>query len=116
MIWLAILLLAFAIFAGIYCSTLYNTLYRNGIVKESGLRQTRSGNKDSGIWSSPLALLLIGNCIRRFKKLEKRSPDIAAPPISAPILYPSPTNRAPIAVTSTERSTPRTVFDAPNKA
>jgi hypothetical protein len=36
MIWLAILLLAFAIFAGIYCSTLYNTLYRNGIVKESG--------------------------------------------------------------------------------
>ena len=36
MIWLAILLLVFAIFAGIYCSRLYNTLYKNGIVKESG--------------------------------------------------------------------------------
>jgi hypothetical protein len=36
MIWIAILLLAFAIFAGIYCSMLYNTLYKNGIVKEGG--------------------------------------------------------------------------------
>jgi hypothetical protein len=36
MIWLAILLLAFAIFAGIRCSMMYNTLYKIGIVKESG--------------------------------------------------------------------------------
>jgi hypothetical protein len=36
MIWFAFLLLAFAVFAGIYCSVMYNRLYRNGIVKQEG--------------------------------------------------------------------------------
>jgi len=53
--------------------------------------------------------------MRRFKKLEKRSPVMAAPPISAPILHLRPTKRAPTAVTRTERKIPRIVFDAPNK-
>ena len=84
-------------------------------VNESALRQARSGNRDSGTWSSPTALLLAASLIRRFKKLEKRSPDIAALPISAPILHPRPTKHAPTAVTRTERKIPRMVFDAPNK-
>jgi len=53
--------------------------------------------------------------MRRFKKLEKRSPNMAAPPISAPILNPRPTKHAPTAVTRTERKIPRMVLDGPNK-
>ena len=84
-------------------------------VNESALRQARSGNRDSGTWSSPTALPLAGSLTRRFKKLEKRSPDIAALPISAPVLHPSPTRHAPTAVARIERKIPRMVFDAPNK-
>jgi hypothetical protein len=84
-------------------------------VNESALRQARSGNRDSGTWSSPTALLLAASLMRRFKKLEKRSPDIAALPISAPVLHPRPTRHAPTAVIRTERKIPRIVFDAPNK-
>ena len=65
-------------------------------LNESALRQARSGNRDSGTWSSPTALLLAGSLMRRFKKLEKRSPDMAALPISAPVLHPRPTQHAPI--------------------
>src|SRR6516164_3930991 len=50
-----------------------------------------------------------------FKKLEKRSPDMAALPNTAPILHPRPTKHAPTAVARTERKTPRVVFEAPNK-
>jgi hypothetical protein len=85
------------------------------IVNESALRQARSGNRDSGTWSSPTALLLAGSLMRRFKKLEKRSPDMAPLAMSAPVLDPSPTRHAPIAVARTERKIPRMVFDAPNK-
>ena len=53
--------------------------------------------------------------MRRFKKLEKRSPDMAALPINAPILHLRPTRDAPTAVARTERKTPRIVFDAPNQ-
>jgi hypothetical protein len=51
--------------------------------------------------------------MRRFKKLEKRSPDMDAPPTSAPILHPRPTKRPAIAVIRKERKIPRMVFDAP---
>jgi len=84
-------------------------------VNESALRHARSGNRDSGTWSSPTALLLTGSPMRRFKKLEKRSPDMAALPTNAPILHPRPTKHAPTAVARTERNTPRMVFDVPNK-
>ena len=84
-------------------------------VSEKGWRQTSSGNSDSGTWSNPIALLLGGSFIRRFKKLEKRSPAIAALPINAPVLHPRPVKSAPITVANIERIMPRMVFDAPNK-
>jgi hypothetical protein len=84
-------------------------------LNERALRQARSGNRDSGTWSSPIALLLAVSLRRRFKKLEKRSPAIAALPTSAPILNPRPTKYALTMVSRTERRIPRMVFDAPNK-
>jgi hypothetical protein len=84
-------------------------------VSEKDPRQARSGNSDSGTWSNPIALLLGGSFIRRFKKLEKRSPAIAALPINAPVLHPRPVKSAPITVANIERIMPRMVFDAPNK-
>ena len=84
-------------------------------VSEKGRRHASSGNSDSGTWSNPIALLLGGSFIRRFKKLEKRSPAIAVLPTIAPVLHPRPDKYAPITVAKTERRIPRIVFDAPNK-
>src|SRR5215472_14738164 len=48
-------------------------------VKASSSRHASNGNNASGIWSRPLARLLVGMPNRRLQKLEKRSPAIAKP-------------------------------------
>src|SRR5258708_20313421 len=52
--------------------------------------------------------------MRRFRKLEKRSPAMATPPTTAPTFHSHPARDAPTAVTRTEYRTPRMVFEEPN--
>ena len=81
---------------------------------DSAPRQTRAGKSDSGIWSSPVARLLGRRFKRRFTKLERRSPAIAAPPIATPMFQPSPSSGADAAVRTSESTIPRMVLDLPN--
>jgi len=77
-------------------------------------RQASRGNKDSGIWSRPVARLLGTKSRRRFTKLEKRSPAIAMLPARAPVVASRPSNGAAAVVRATETNAPRTVFEGPS--
>ena len=63
----------------------------------------------------PVARLLAGRRKRRFRKLEKRSPAIAALPTTAPIFHSNPTIGAHADVTKIDNTTPRIVFYGPSK-
>ena len=56
-----------------------------------------------------------GGLKRRFRKLEKRSPAIAALPTTAPIFHSNPTIGAHADVTRIDSTTPRIVFDGPSR-
>jgi len=86
----------------------------SGADNERAERIAKSGNSDSGIWSSPLALLLDGKPSRRFVKLDSKSPAIAAAEVCRPSAAPSPSSHAPNAVVASDAARPRNVFDGPN--
>src|SRR5579863_4628548 len=85
------------------------------MVNERALRHASIGKSDSGTWSSPIAWLLGGKLRRRFTKLENKSPAMAAAAAIAPMLAGSPISGAQAVVTRIDASTPRTVFDGPNR-
>ena len=84
-------------------------------VKPSIARQANAGNSDSGIWSRPIAWLLEGRFILRFKKLEKRSPVMAINATTTPIFHSSPINGANAVVIMVENKIPRIVFEGPKR-
>jgi len=77
--------------------------------------QANTGNRDSGIWSRPIAWLLEGSFILRFKKLEKRSPVMAIIATTTPIFHSSPINGANAVVNMIENKIPRIVFEDPKR-
>jgi len=88
------------------------------ITTESGLSgrsaiQASRGIKASGIWSSPVNLLLADIPSLRFTKLENRSPIIAPTATTKPTSHPRPISGATIVVSATERATPLMVLDEP---
>ena len=85
-----------------------------GISRLSACQHNSSGNKDSGSWSNPNAILLGGMPRRRLIKLDNRSPAMDAAANKAPISNGYPINIAPTEVTTIEETIPRIVFDAPN--
>jgi hypothetical protein len=62
----------------------------------------KSGNRDSGTWSRPVALLPAGRFVRRFRKLENKSPAIAMLSTRVPIFQLGPTRAAYADVTRIE--------------
>ena len=77
-------------------------------------RATSAGRRTSGIWSNATAMPLGAIFSRRFKKLENKSPIIAAAEIIAPVRKLKWTNGASVTVRTREKTIPRTVFDFPN--
>src|SRR5262249_57182296 len=72
-----------------------------GVKGRSAVEASR-GKSDSGMWSSPVNLLLSDLPSLRFTKLEKRSPIIAPTPTTQPTSHPRPTSCAHAVVIATD--------------